>query len=599
MDKQTVFVKTREGEEAVRQRTRLVQRNLRNMLIMVDGKATVEELSMRFGDRHVAEMALAELLAGGFVTEVQDSLDSGEAPPSPQGGAQTEDVPVLTDGVIAAPAVAGNVSVSAPAPAGEGSAPSAPEYASLPPPPLPPVPPQTPSPPAVLRPLDKLKALFFGAQGSAAAASGREQAGRRQTEEEGSEAVEPAPRGRRRFGFLPLLVGVVVAVAVLLGLTLLLYPYRRHLPDIERNASLMLQAPVKVGSIGLGLLPRPHLVLGNVTAGGQTPFLDIAAVRVTPELLSLLGGKMAIGELDLENVAVDANSLARLARASAAPPAMTIRRIRLDNVTLSVGGKRLAGFSGEASQSAAATVTAIDLTNADGSLVIRLQPHEDFYRIAARGEGWKLPFDPALIFPRLEAEGELRADRLALGKIDAQTFDGLLTGKVFLDWSDGARLDGELQIKHMNAAKLLAGIGSDLVVEAELDASLRLAAKATALGRLVPALHAVGIFEMGRGTARRLDLIEAARASAPVRGGETKFEQLSGTFECDPLQCRLDNLRLVSGLLSAGGQFTVARDGPLSGGIDVELKSSAARLRMPLVIGGSAKDPLLTPGRRR
>ena len=63
MDKNTVFVKTEEGEEAVRQRTRLVQRNLRNILIMVDGNATVADLARRFGDETTTQHALAELLA--------------------------------------------------------------------------------------------------------------------------------------------------------------------------------------------------------------------------------------------------------------------------------------------------------------------------------------------------------------------------------------------------------------------------------------------------------------------------------------------------------------------------------------------------------
>ena len=104
MDKKTVFVKTKEGDEAMRQRTRLVQRNLRNILIMVDGHASVADLCRRFGDENVAQAALAELLAGGFIAEPANQLDftSTHSPDTP--AEKAEDVPVLTTQVGAPPA---------------------------------------------------------------------------------------------------------------------------------------------------------------------------------------------------------------------------------------------------------------------------------------------------------------------------------------------------------------------------------------------------------------------------------------------------------------------------------------------------------------
>ena len=64
---------------------------------------------------------------------------------------------------------------------------------------------------------------------------------------------------------------------------------------------------------------------------------------------------------------------------------------------------------------------------------------------------------------------------------------------------------------------------------------------------------------MKRGTARGFDLGEAVRNTGrgPTRGGETKFEQLSGTVDIDPKDCRLGNLRLASGLLTAGGSVGI------------------------------------------
>ena len=168
MDNKTVFVKTKEGEEAMRQRTRLVQRNLRSILIMVDGKATVADLSKRFGDRNAAQAALAELLAGGYIAEQLDQLDFTKAQPPEVRKEPAEDVPELTSQVAPPPA---QDPPSAPPPAAEPPPLppvieeielTAPEYESLPPPPLRPATPPKPVPPVAAGPgwMGRIKALL-------------------------------------------------------------------------------------------------------------------------------------------------------------------------------------------------------------------------------------------------------------------------------------------------------------------------------------------------------------------------------------------------------------------------------------------------------
>ena len=76
MDSNLIYLKTSSGEEAMHQRTRVMQRNLRMVLILVDGKSTVADLVMKIGNQALTESALAELEAGGFIAPQveQDSL---------------------------------------------------------------------------------------------------------------------------------------------------------------------------------------------------------------------------------------------------------------------------------------------------------------------------------------------------------------------------------------------------------------------------------------------------------------------------------------------------------------------------------------------
>lgn len=605
MEKNAVFVKTREGEEAVRQRTRLVQRNLRSLLIMVDGRATVAELSERFGDRNAAEAALAELEAGGFITVLRDPSDFTR-PPAEAAAERAEDVPVLTSiaptSAPAPEAASASMPTAAP-PVIEKIEPTAPEYESLPPPPLAPrAPPSQPAPPPAARPpwLDRIRGLLVRAEKPAPATMrpGTPDAkfGEAPSGPPGPSLIWPTVR----FGWSRLLLLGVVGLAVLSTLTLLLYPYGRHLPDIERSASAMLGEPVRIGSIELAFLPQPHIALHNVSAGeGSSSHLSIGTVQAVPEFSSLLGGKKVFRRVILNNIAVKAAGLGRLARAAASAPTVEIRQLSLVGLSLSVEETALPGYDGEVVLGAGGAVEAIELRNADATFKLRLQPKGDAYRIAATGNDWKTPFKPVLTFQWLDARGELRPDRLELENIEARAYDGLLAGGIDFGWAGGATLAGEVELKRMNAEKLLAALGADLSATGDLSTRLQLTANADRAGRLSETLRVSGAFEMGRGAVQGFDLVEAARSRAPTRGGETKFEQLTGRVECDAAGCRLGSLQLASGLLTAGGGLAIQRTGALSGTLNVVLKSSAATVKIPLAIGGSAKDPLLTPGRGR
>lgn len=563
MDTHTVFVKTKEGEEAVRQRTGLAQGNLRSLLIMVDGHATAADLARQFGDEGAAHAALAELEAGGLIVEAGNVLDFSAAAVS---GEEADPV-----SVPAAPADA---------------APPAPVVAST-------AAPESKPQPRIFVPgwLERFKSLFPGKGGKPAA---------RYEDGQTVAAVDlkPIRRGPKLLFWPWLILYAVAGIAVLAGLTFMLYPYSRHLPGIERSASSLLQDPVKIGNIGFSFLPRPHIALHNITVG-KDAHLTVASVRAVPDFLSLLGERPVFQELAFDGVSVKVSGLDRLALAGSGSdsPAVDIRRLTLSNMSLALADVLVEGLGGEIVMSGKGVPEKILLRNADNTLKFEFRHEGEGYLLAAAGSEWRAPFKSKPMFQRIDLQGEWRASRLDLSRIEGATQEGLLEGKASLDWAAGAMLSGELDLKHMNASKLLAALGSDLAAEGELDARLRLDARTDSPGRLADALRIGGTFEMKRGTAKGFDLGEALRTRTPTRGGETKFEQLSGEFTFDREGCLLDNLRLGSGLLKAGGKLGIARDGQLSGALEVEIKGTSSTQRVPLAVGGTARDPLLTPGR--
>ena len=78
MDPKLVFAKTPIGDEAVRQSTRVVQRNLRMVLVQVDGKMSIEELTSKIGNPRLVESALRELEEGGFIAPTVEAVSVWE-----------------------------------------------------------------------------------------------------------------------------------------------------------------------------------------------------------------------------------------------------------------------------------------------------------------------------------------------------------------------------------------------------------------------------------------------------------------------------------------------------------------------------------------
>ena len=70
MDANLIYVKTALGDEAMQNRSRLPQRELRTVLILVDGKSTVGELCEKTGNPSVVENGLDQLERGGFIETI-------------------------------------------------------------------------------------------------------------------------------------------------------------------------------------------------------------------------------------------------------------------------------------------------------------------------------------------------------------------------------------------------------------------------------------------------------------------------------------------------------------------------------------------------
>jgi hypothetical protein len=79
------------------------------------------------------------------------------------------------------------------------------------------------------------------------------------------------------------------------------------------------------------------------------------------------------------------------------------------------------------------------------------------------------------------------------------------------------------------------------------------------------------------------------------KGGETRFDKLSGRLNIDRGTRRLTQLDIVSGSLSADGNVTISPQDKLSGRINTRIKAASVAAAVPLNVSGTLDSPLLFP----
>jgi hypothetical protein len=612
MDKNTIFCKTSEGEEAVRQRTRLVQRNLRIILIMVDGHSTVSALEERFEDAAVVVGALEELEQSGFIKRLQQEGPApaeqpaaalADAPARPAPESAPDEVPVLTAQAPATPAkiqqpipqpqpVVENIVISAPDDALEWSSQQ-----------FEPEPPKKPAKAARKAGPSWIDSLTGVIEGARKKLAERPKKTRAEPYEEDETilpvTIKPLPRTvGARFGWPWLAAMALVGIVVVLVLVALLFPYGNYLPDIEQQASAALHDPVKIKRIGFSFLPRPNITLEGIEVG-KDRYLAIGTIRVVPELLSLLREKKVLREVDLDHVTISSQGLGRIGQwgGGGGAGAVEIRQVNLSALSLGIGDATFDGIGGEIQMGPANAPGKIQLHNADSTLTLDVQPNAGNYKIAISGKAWKTPFNPSLLFDNLDAQGELGASRFTLSKFEGRLYEGSISGTGSIDWTRGAALAGDVELKRISLPRLLPALGTDFTAEGDVSSTIRLESRADALGKLMDGLRAEASFDVKRGAVKGFDLGEAVRSMgrSPTRGGATKFEQFSGNLALEQQAYRLTNLRISSGLMKAGGYLNVGKDKRLNGVMEVEVKGSAALIKAPVAISGTTKEPQLMP----
>ncbi|NTV71719.1 MAG: hypothetical protein HGA71_16425 [Azonexaceae bacterium] len=554
MDSNLVYAKTPTGDEAVRQSTRVVQRNLRMVLVQVDGKMSVEELTAKIGNPRLVQSALRELEEGGYIAPTVDAVSVWEESKK----AATLEAAQKQMSPMSQFSTFGPKSLGPESKKGEGTSSTFSSFGK----------PILPSP-------TKLTVEAV-----------RPVATESQTPELRPYRQSMTP-GRKS------LFAILVLLSILLA-TLVFYPYERFRPGLEASATRILNTPVKIDQIGVALFPSPSLKLTGVNIG-ELADGKIAEVRISSPL-SLLGDPPhLVTKIEVSGAVLSANRLVSFPMfmgEAAGNRVLIIRKIVIDHLQIGLGDNLVfSDLFGELAFRPDGVIEKASLETADRSMLVYAQPGEQGLALSIEGRAWA-PAGTPVSFASLQAKGLLQKNKLLIQNIDTTFLGGILRGNWLLDWSNGLSMAGEGTLSRLDSRKVSGAFAPSLKIDGDMSGTIRLRSTGRDWDSLWGNVEAVLSTEITRGNLHGVDLGEAVRRSgvSEVRAGSTKFDRLRSTINVSPKQVVGRDVRMDAGMVTAVGQFNAGRNGQVDGTMAVTLQTSVSSQNAPVHIFGTLPD---------
>jgi hypothetical protein len=621
MDTKLIYRKTAAGEEAMRQRTRVVQRNVRMVLILVDGQASVADLCAKTGNRLLTESALCELEHGGFVEpsmeadsvweqsrivaqEIKSAAmdkvsrfsifgDKNEAarenPSLPFSSAQSPPAAARTQASnstyspssTAAAASHDVLDIDRVSVVGAAGLPASPRRTMR-------------SDQAVQRGWSAtLKAFFLGGIGKSA----------------GEDLKLPPIRyggERHRISRSAVLIYCVLGLLVAGALATVLFPYDRYLREVEVVLGQLSGRPVKVGEMRMSIYPKLGLLLANVRLGNREygQEIRISELRLQPVFGTLMAPREVFREVELSGATLPAEAVADFLgifeAAAQSSSKIGVRHVTLDKVAVSFRGIGFSGLEGEVKLASDGRLESLSLRSADRSLQINAKPLAKGLNVQLEGLGWRPSESSRFLFDSASVKGVLEGATFTLGRLELRIFDGLVQGRAVLRADRQPSIAGDIAFERVNAKRLGTALGIGPQVAGEMAGKMKFSATADAWPLVFSAVNADGEFRLLHGSIGAVDLAEAVRRASPdaTRGGVSPFELLSGKLRLSPASNRFSGLVMTSGLMQTTGQVEVSKGLQVSGRVDVQMHGTVNQLSMPVSISGPLAAPVLQAGRR-
>ncbi|PWB59658.1 MAG: hypothetical protein C3F16_11695 [Betaproteobacteria bacterium] len=413
------------------------------------------------------------------------------------------------------------------------------------------------------------------------------------------EAAAPVKRRpRRKVNWVRNIVMGLAALLVI-GVGLLhVVPLRGFANKLEKGIGGWLHEEVSISNLKFSLIPSPHLKIEGFTVGKA---LDAKAThgRLFVDIPALLGDKVVINVLELENVSITGEAPRRIlswGKVEGKAESAVIESVRLRGVKLDVKPE-LKPFEATLAFGRDGKFKSANLSG-EGKWSGTIRPVEGGYDVGFSARSWELPLGAPIPVSDVTAKGLLTPNDITFSEFEADALEGKVNGTLKVTWGGGAvRLASDLALARVRADQLMGAFTKDIAVTGKLEGNFTVAAESAALESLLAVPRAQGKFRLADGSVSNADLVAAMQSpDAAGRAGVTKFAELTGEFGAGEGRVAYRNLNLQGGVLRGGGNIDIGHNGALSGRLSVEIRSNVAQDRGGFAVSGSVAKPILRRG---
>lgn len=385
----------------------------------------------------------------------------------------------------------------------------------------------------------------------------------------------------------------LAALAALIAAIPLLIPYDNYKSDLERAMSARLESKVTVGNIHFSYEPKPQLALNDVRFGDDG---NIGTVVVPVTLKNLLNFRSQLTDVSLQNASFKQAFALSLPGRLKPNPGRDIHFASLKLIDLNVQLQHgaIGPLSGVVKLNPDGTFKEITVTDRDERAQLKAKPLDDKFELEFEARNWVLPGAYEARFEQLNMSGIADRDGILIDSINGILYGSAAIGQAQLNWNEGWKLTGSLQTRSMQVEPLIMLASPTTRATGRMAASATFAFAGDSYETLFKQPHFELKFTVNDGNLHNFDIVTPLKSQNPSvlqRGGQTRFDTLSGDYVYDNGQVALQNLALNSGKFTAGGNLAIDAARKLSGRVNAKLASGVIVINAPLSIGGTLDAP--------
>lgn len=203
-------------------------------------------------------------------------------------------------------------------------------------------------------------------------------------------------------------------------------------------------------------------------------------------------------------------------------------------------------------------------------------------------------FGQSLTFDQIQSHVVLGPRQVEMSGLRVELYGGGLTGELNVK-KEHSLLNGKFAAHDINMSPLVKALTNEVLFSGRLDSEAKFSMSLDRLDSFPENLVLAGNFHLRNGVLSKVDLAQAVSSSrkSDVKGGVTRFDDLSGAINVNASGYHFRAIKISSGSLKADGGVDITPTLQLRGALDVDMKGTAGLVSMPVVISGTLNDPIV------